>query len=80
MTKNELGDDYGMKKASKIGKEWYEQAKAFADFVVGKTAEEVKAIAVDAEGTTTDADLVSSVTIGIDAFQDIVAKAAESAK
>ncbi|WP_019230006.1 hypothetical protein [Sedimentibacter sp. B4] len=80
LTKNELGDNYGMKKASKIGKEWYEQAKAFADFVVGKTAEEVTAIAVDAEGTTTDADLVSSVTIGIDAFQNIVAKAAASAK
>ena len=80
LTKNELGDDYGMKKASQIGKEWYEQADAFAKFIVGKTAEEVTGIAVDEEGSTTDADLVSSVTIGIDAFQSIVTKAAETAK
>jgi hypothetical protein len=36
-TKNELGDAYGMKKASSIGKEWNEQANAFAQYVVGKT-------------------------------------------
>ncbi|MBQ6949019.1 MAG: hypothetical protein IJN41_04970, partial [Firmicutes bacterium] len=29
-TKNELGDSYGLKKASSIGKEWYEQAAAYA--------------------------------------------------
>ncbi|MEL7648854.1 MAG: hypothetical protein AAGU76_12215 [Sedimentibacter sp.] len=79
-TKNELGDNYGMKKASQIGKEWYEQADAFAKFIVGKTAEEVKGIAVDEEGTTTDADLVSSVTVGVDGFQSVVEKAYAAVK
>lgn len=79
-TKIELGDEYGMKKASKIGKEWYEQAEAFAKYVVGKTAEEVKGIAVDAEGHTTAEDLVASVTVSIDGLQDTVAKAQATAK
>lgn len=74
-TKNELGEEYGMKKASQIGKEWFEQAAAFAQFVVGKTADEVAVIGMDAEGNATDADLVSSVTVGIDAFLEVVVKA-----
>ena len=36
-----------MKKASGIGKEWNEQAAAFAKYVEGKTANEIAAIAVD---------------------------------
>ena len=36
-SKNELGDNYGMKKASSIGAEWYEQAAAMAAYVEGKT-------------------------------------------
>ncbi len=64
-TKVELGDEYGMKAASKIGKEWFEQAASFSEYVLGKTAEEVAAIAVE-EGKATDADLVSSVTVTID--------------
>lgn len=78
-TKVELGDEYGMKKASKIGKEWFEQAAAFAEFVTGKTVEEVKGLA-DAEGTVTDADLVSSVSVGVEGFQQVIEKAAASAK
>ncbi|MDO4483778.1 MAG: hypothetical protein Q4C54_04900 [Clostridia bacterium] len=42
-TKWEKLDAYNMKPASPIGKEWYEQATAFADWMVGKTVEEVKA-------------------------------------
>ncbi|MGB4439342.1 MAG: hypothetical protein WBJ13_09010 [Sedimentibacter sp.] len=79
-TKVELGDEYGMKKASAIGKEWFEQADAFSKYAVGKTVEEIKGIAVDEEGTATEADLVSSVTIGIDVFQEIIEKANVTAK
>lgn len=78
-TKVELGEAYGMIKASKIGKEWFEQSAAFSEYVLGKTAEEVKGIAV-ADGVATDADLVSSVTVGIDEFQIVIEKAAASAK
>lgn len=74
-TKNERGADYGMAKASSIGKEWDQQAAAFAQYVTGKTVAEVSGIAVT-EGKVTDADLASSVTVWIGAFQAILEKAA----
>ena len=77
MTKNELKEDYGMKAASGIGKEWYEQAAAFAEYVVGKTVDEVTGIAVDEKGHATDADLTASVTISINDMQAVIAKAAK---
>lgn len=78
-SKQQIGDDYGMKAASSIGKEWYEQADAFAAYCVGKTAEEVTGIAVTAEGTPADTDLMASVTMHIGGFQAAVAKAAGNA-
>jgi hypothetical protein len=70
-SKNVLGDDYGMRKASGIGKEWNEQAEAFGEYVVGKSAAEVAGLASD------DADLLSGCTIGVSAFQTLIAKAAQ---
>ena len=78
-TKQELGADYGLGKASGIKKEWNEQANALADYVVGKTVEEVKGIAV-AEGVPTDADLTSSVTIKIGDYITAIEKAVAGAK
>ncbi len=75
-TKNELGASYGMKKASKIGKEWNEQAAAFAKYVTGKTLSEVAVIAVSKEGHATGSDILASVTIAINDFQAALAKAA----
>ena len=40
-TKKELGDGYGMKAASGIGKEWFEQVEALEDWCVGKTVSSV---------------------------------------
>ena len=76
-SKNTLGDNYGMRKASSIGKEWNEQAAAFCRFVTGKTVSDVAAIAVDDDGHTTDADLVTSCTVGVDEFQLLIANAAK---
>ena len=73
-SKNELGPDYGMVKASSIGKEWNEQAAALADYVVGKTADEVLGIAVDQATKPADADLSASVTISIGGFQALLEK------
>jgi hypothetical protein len=67
-TKNILGDDYGMKVASSIQKEWYEQAAAFAAFATGKTIDEVKGVSVDAEGVVTDEELAASVTVHVGDF------------
>lgn len=79
-TKNELGEAYGMRKASKIGKEWFEQAKAFSDYIVGKTVADVKAIALNEKGAPTTADLTSSVTVGIGEFLTVVEKAGATAR
>ena len=74
-SKNELGDDYGMRKASSIGKEWYEQAAGFSAYVTGKTLAEVSGIAVTEEGKAADADLAASVTLSLGSFTDLIAKA-----
>ena len=74
-SKNELGADYGMGKVSSIGKEWDEQAAAFASYVTGKTVAEATGIAVTEEGNAGDADLAASVTIGVGDFLTLVEKA-----
>lgn len=78
-TKQELGDQYGLKKASGIQKEWYEQANAFAAYITGKTLEEVKNIAVDKKGSPTDSELSSSVTISVTNYIQLVEKASANA-
>ncbi len=79
-SKNELGTDYGMIKNSGIGKEWNEQAAAFAQYVVGKTVEEVKGIAVNEKGAPSDTDLAASVTMGIGGYVDAIERAVANAK
>ena len=76
-TKNEKGDAYGMRGASKIGAEWNEQAASFASYVTGKTAEEVAGIAITEATKPADADLAASVTISIIGFMNLIAKAAQ---
>lgn len=75
-SKNELKEAYGMKKVSTIGKEWYEQAAAFAAYVKGKTVEQVKGIALT-DGKATDKDLKASVTISINDLIGLVEKASK---
>lgn len=79
-TKQQIGDAYGMRTASPIGKEWYEQANAFAAYVVGKTAAEIDGIALDNAEKPTDVDLTASVTISAGAFKAVVLKAIANAQ
>jgi ABC-type transporter Mla MlaB component len=79
-TKVELGDAYDMKKASSIGKEWYEQAKAFSDYIKGKTVADVKGIALDDSSKPTSDDLKSSVTVSIGEFLTAIDRAGAAAK
>ena len=76
-TKNELGEAYGMKAWAGSKYEWNEQAASFAAYVTGKTAEEVKGIAVTETTAPAEADLASTVTIAIGGFQALVEKAAQ---
>jgi hypothetical protein len=85
LSKLEKGDAYGMRKASAIGKEWFEQIAAFAEYCIGKTVEEVLAIEVmqrDENHTAVPAveDLKASVTITVGDYLASLQKAAENAK
>lgn len=75
-TKNELGENYGMKAWGGATAEWNEQAASFAAYVTGKTPAEVAGIAINEKTAPTDADLSASVTIAIGGFQALIAKAA----
>ncbi|NLK99990.1 MAG: hypothetical protein GX271_04930 [Clostridiales bacterium] len=78
-SKKALGDDYNMRAASPIGKEWDEQAEALEQYVIGKTVAEVKGIALDG-GYPTDEDLTSSVTMNISNIIAAIEKAVNNAK
>lgn len=73
-TKNELGEAYGMKKISPIGKEYSEQMQALADWCVGKTLEEVLGLAYE------DADLKAGCTVWVGDQLIALEKAVKNAK
>ncbi len=73
-TKRGKGDGYGMKQASSIKKEWYEQADAFDAYAVGKTAEELSKLSVGNDGKT---DAVSGCTMAVSGMLKNAVKAAD---
>ena len=79
-TKKEKGDAYNMKGASAIGKEWDEQIAAFEEWVIGKTLEDVKALAIDGGYLADSEDLKSSVTVRVTDYIAVVEKAVEYAE
>ena len=80
LSKNELGADYGMVAYGKAIAEWNEQAAAVANYVVGKTVDEVKGIALTEDGHAADADLAASATITIGGYIDGIVAAVNNAK
>ena len=78
LSKNQKGDTYGMAKASPIGKEWYQQADALAQFAVDKPVEDVKAGIIG--GYATDADLATSATIYLGGYVGAIEAAVTNAK
>ena len=77
-SKNELGDAYGMRKASSITAEWNEQAAAFAAYCVGKTVEELAGMPVTEEGKSID--LATSCTLAVNDFLPGVVEAVNNAE
>ncbi len=75
LSKNQLGESYGLKQFSPIGKEWNEQAAGFSSYITGKTLEEVKGIALTETTAPAEADLASSVTIAVGDFMALIEKA-----
>ena len=82
-TKGEKKDEYGMKKASSIGKEWFEQNQAYDEWTVGNTAKEIADMKVTTnEGgktVTADKDLMTGCTMGVDSLQKVTETAIAAA-
>lgn len=78
-TKQELGENYNMKKKSPIKREWNEQADAFAKVAEGKTLQDVKALIVN-DGKGNDEVVNAGCTITISDFVKAVEKAVNNAK
>ena len=78
-TKMEKGTDYGMAPVSSIGAEWDAQAKAFEEFVVGKTVDEVVALETvlneSGHNVAVDETLFAGCTMDIVDFKAAVEKA-----
>lgn len=83
-SKKELGYDYGLKKYSSIGKEWFEQVNALEDYCTGKTVSDVSSMQLKEEdgrmGVSAAAELTSTCTISCDQFIEALKKAEMSAK
>ena len=83
-TKMELGDDYGMVAYGNAIAEWYDQAKAFESYVVGKTAAEVEGLETvvndSVHNVSTDEALLAGCTMDITAFKAAVVKACNDEK
>ena len=76
LSKNQLGENYGMVAWGGAIAEWNVQAASFASYVTGKTADQVAGIAINEATKPADgSDLASSVTISIGGFQALIAKA-----
>ena len=79
-TKNELGEDYGMKAYAGSKYEWNEQVAALSAYAVGKTVEELRSGAVDETGHAADADLASTATIYLGGYVSAIEAAVNNAQ
>lgn len=80
LTKNELGDSYGMGAISGIKKEWYQQAAALADYAEGKTVAQLKNGAITNGYATEGTDLAASATIYLGGYVSAIETAVNNAK
>lgn len=80
LSKNELGDAYGMKAYAGSKYEWYEQAAALAEYAQGKTVEELRSGAVNESGYAADADLATTASIYIGGYVGAIEKAVANAR
>ena len=76
-TKMQLQNSYGMKQASSIGKEWYEQVLFFEDYVKTHGIENIK---TDEKGKSVNEDLKTGCTIRVDTFIEAIKQAEMDAK
>ena len=77
-TKLELDDDYAMRPASPIGKEWDEQITVLGQYLIGKTAEEIRAIPLE-KSAPADEELRAGCTMSVDGYIGAVTTAMDNA-
>ena len=78
-SKFEKKEAYGMKPASPISAEWYEQARALELFCIGKTVAEVMGTALEG-GYPADADLKAGCTMKVADLLTALFMAAQNAR
>lgn len=76
-TKKQLGNDYNMKQASGIEKEWFEQAEFLENYMVENNTTEIE---LDETGKAVSEDVLSGCTIGIKDIVDAASQAVKAAK
>lgn len=80
-SKVELKEAYGMVAyANAPAGEWYVQAKAFEDYCVGKTVEEVLGLELNEAGKLVDADVYTSCSIIVTSFMQSLQLAVANAR
>lgn len=77
-TKKEKGSDYGMSKASSLGKDWYEQIAHLENNLVGKNINDVLAMELES-GKSTDVDILSGCTISVNDYYTALELASNNA-
>ena len=74
-SKKLLKEDYDMKKASAIQKEWYEQIAWLEEWMIGKNMDEIKNLSLDEMGYPADSDVKSGCTMNVKDYLKAVEKA-----
>ena len=85
LTKKELQDGYGMRKASSIKREWFEQMLDFEKWMLGKTVDEITSLPTKRRDASHVAvpdvpELTSTVTITVEGYLAALAEAYENAQ
>lgn len=71
-SKKDLGDEYEMKKASDIGKEWYEQIEFLENYIIENGVDSVK---LNADGYAESEDVKAGCTINLKTIMEAVDEA-----
>ena len=84
-TKREMGDNYGLRAASSIDKEWYEQIDALENWMIGKNTADILSMRTyqwdETHTRVPDVEeLKSSVTIDVGVYLDAFQKAVDQAR
>lgn len=81
LSKNELGDNYGMVQYGGAKYEWYQQAAALADYAEGKTVDQLRNGAIDETGKApAGSDLAATATIYLGGYVSAIEAAVNNAK